>query len=183
MRIATYTLLFTIAFAMACKNKKTSLDTDKNIVLTDTTGSGKSNISTDTGANNAVAEKIVQNTNKVLPKNSSGSTNTDNAKNKTAPANGNSSAAKKESNSSTGNNNNTVNTKQDKGWSKAAKGTAIGAGSGAVIGAVVSKNKAKGAVIGAILGAGAGYAIGRNKDKKSGRVARKKAQRSASSRN
>ncbi len=56
-----------------------------------------------------------------------------------------------------------------KGWSKAAKGTAIGAGSGAVLGAVLSKNKVKGAVIGGIIGAGGGYAIGRSKDKKDGR--------------
>ncbi len=56
-----------------------------------------------------------------------------------------------------------------KGWSKAAKGTAIGAGSGAVLGAIVSKNKVKGAVIGGIIGAGGGYGIGRAKDKKDGR--------------
>lgn len=60
-------------------------------------------------------------------------------------------------------------TAKKKGWSKAAQGTAIGAGSGAVIGAVVSKNKAKGAVIGGILGAGGGFAIGRSMDKKDGR--------------
>ncbi|MEJ7830205.1 MAG: YMGG-like glycine zipper-containing protein [Segetibacter sp.] len=56
-----------------------------------------------------------------------------------------------------------------KGWSKAAKGTAIGAGSGAVLGAIISKNKVKGAVIGGVLGAGGGYTIGRSKDKKDGR--------------
>ncbi len=64
--------------------------------------------------------------------------------------------------------------KRDKGWSDAAKGTAIGAGSGAIIGAVVSKNKVKGAVIGGIIGAGGGYVIGRARDKKSGRVERNK---------
>lgn len=57
-----------------------------------------------------------------------------------------------------------------KGWSKAAKGTAIGAGSGAIVGAVVSKKKGKGAIIGGVVGAGAGYIIGRNEDKKDGRV-------------
>lgn len=55
------------------------------------------------------------------------------------------------------------------GWSKAAKGTAIGGASGAVIGAVLSKNKAKGAVIGGIVGAAGGYIFGRSKDKKDGR--------------
>lgn len=57
-----------------------------------------------------------------------------------------------------------------KGWSKAAKGAAIGAGVGAVTGAVVSKKKGKGAVIGGVVGGTAGYIIGRNKDKKDGRV-------------
>ncbi len=57
-----------------------------------------------------------------------------------------------------------------KGWSSAAKGTAIGAGSGAVLGAVISKNKAAGAVIGGVVGGVGGYVIGRNKDKKTGRA-------------
>lgn len=52
------------------------------------------------------------------------------------------------------------------GWSKAAKGTAVGGASGAVIGAVFSKNKTKGAVIGGIVGAAGGYIFGRSKDKK-----------------
>ncbi|WP_207492020.1 glycine zipper family protein [Aridibaculum aurantiacum] len=60
-------------------------------------------------------------------------------------------------------------TQKKKGWSHAAKGTAIGAGSGAVVGAVVSKNKAAGAVIGGVVGGVGGYVIGRSKDKKEGR--------------
>lgn len=53
-----------------------------------------------------------------------------------------------------------------KGWSNAAKGTVIGAGSGAVVGVIVSKDKVKGGVIGGLLGAGVGYVIGNEKDKK-----------------
>ena len=64
----------------------------------------------------------------------------------------------------------TTTTTKKKGWSKAAKGTAIGAGAGALTGVLVSKNKGKGAIIGGVLGAGAGYIIGRKKDKKDGRV-------------
>lgn len=57
-----------------------------------------------------------------------------------------------------------------KGWSKAAKGTVIGAGAGAVAGAIINKkDRGTGAVIGGILGAGAGYGIGRSMDKKDGR--------------
>ena len=57
-----------------------------------------------------------------------------------------------------------------KGWSKAAKGAAIGAGVGAVTGVIVDKKDGRGAVIGGLAGAGAGYVIGRSKDKKDGRV-------------
>lgn len=61
-------------------------------------------------------------------------------------------------------------TKAKKGWSKAAKGTAIGAGTGAVLGAVINKkNRVAGAVIGGVIGGGGGYVIGRGMDKKDGR--------------
>jgi hypothetical protein len=56
-----------------------------------------------------------------------------------------------------------------KGWSKAAKGAVIGAGSGAAAGAIITKKKGKGAIIGGIIGATGGYIIGRGKDKKDGR--------------
>jgi hypothetical protein len=61
-------------------------------------------------------------------------------------------------------------TANKKGWSKAAKGTVIGAGGGALIGAVVSKKKVQGAIIGGVVGGGTGYAIGRGEDRKDGRV-------------
>ena len=57
-----------------------------------------------------------------------------------------------------------------KGWSKAAKGTIIGALTGAAAGAIIDKrNRGAGAAIGTVLGAGAGYGIGRHLDKKDGR--------------
>lgn len=57
-----------------------------------------------------------------------------------------------------------------KGWSKAAKGTAIGAGAGAAAGALLIKNnRALGAVVGGIVGGGVGYGVGRSIDKKDGR--------------
>lgn len=60
---------------------------------------------------------------------------------------------------------------QKKGWSKAAKGAAIGGGAGAIAGAVlVKKNRVAGGAIGAIVGGGLGYIIGRSQDKKDGRV-------------
>jgi hypothetical protein len=63
-----------------------------------------------------------------------------------------------------------TNAAKKKGWSKAAKGTAIGAGTGAVLGAVINKkNRVVGGVIGGVVGGGVGYGIGRGMDKKDGR--------------
>lgn len=59
---------------------------------------------------------------------------------------------------------------EKKGWSSAAKGTAIGAGAGAIGGALIDKKHGRGAIIGGLVGGGAGYLIGRDKDKKTGRA-------------
>ena len=57
-----------------------------------------------------------------------------------------------------------------KGWSKAAKYSAIGGGSGVILGAVINKrNRAAGGAIGGLFGAGLGYLFGRSQDKKDGR--------------
>jgi len=62
-------------------------------------------------------------------------------------------------------------TDQKKGWSAAAKGTAIGAAAGAGMGALIDKDKRlRGAAIGAAIGGAGGYVIGRKKDRESGRV-------------
>ena len=54
--------------------------------------------------------------------------------------------------------------KKREGWSDAAKGATIGGVGGAVAGAVIGKG-AKGAVIGGVIGAAGGYILGRKKDK------------------
>jgi hypothetical protein len=160
-------LLIIVAVAtifLACKSKKTSLDIEPNMVLTDTSGAYKANGSSDTGVNKR--KPIVTNASKTnRPNNKSGSSDKTNAGNTNTGNSGTAAAS--------------APIARDKGWSKAAKGATIGAGTGAVLGAIVSKDKAKGAVIGAVLGAGTGYTIGRSSDKKSGRVARAKARRSA----
>lgn len=67
-----------------------------------------------------------------------------------------------------------VATNKKKGWSDAAKGTAIGAGVGAGVGALIDKDKRlRGAAIGAAIGGAGGYAVGRKSDRKSGRVQKK----------
>lgn len=60
-------------------------------------------------------------------------------------------------------------TEKKKGMSKAAKGAIIGGVGGAVVGGVATKS-AKGAVVGGVVGGTAGYIIGRQQDKKDGRV-------------
>ena len=155
---------------LSCKSKsKANLSIDKNMVMTDTALLNRSGIYGDT----AIKAGVVKNpdgtitTTTVITKTTSpaGSTNSGNNTKPTASA-------------TPSDNSGTVNTKapvkKDKGWSSAAKGTAIGAGSGAILGAVVSKKKVKGAVVGGVIGAAGGYVIGRDMDKKSGRVARSK---------
>ncbi len=74
------------------------------------------------------------------------------------------------SGSSTNYNGGSTTKTKKKGWSSAAKGTAIGAGVGALGGILIDKKDGRGAVIGGLVGAGTGYAIGRSRDVKSGRV-------------
>lgn len=65
---------------------------------------------------------------------------------------------------------NNAKTTKKKGWSKAAKYSAIGGGTGVVLGAIINKkNRVAGGVIGGVLGGGLGYGIGRSQDKKDGR--------------
>lgn len=65
---------------------------------------------------------------------------------------------------------NATQSKNKKGWSKAAQGAVIGGATGAVGGAIISKKKGTGAAIGAAVGAAGGYIIGHEKDKKDGRA-------------
>ena len=63
-----------------------------------------------------------------------------------------------------------------RGMSSAAKDAAIGGVGGAVLGGVIG-HSVGGAVIGGVLGGGAGYAIGRSRDRRTGRVAQGRAYR------
>lgn len=149
----------------ACKNKINE-DMPANMVLVDTTGLSKSNVLTDVGNNkyvindeaiskNAASEPVIVAPKKVVSTSQSGS-------------------VKSVSNAGA------APVKQDKGWSHAAKGTAVGAGTGAIFGAIVNKDhRGQGALIGTVIGAGAGYLIGRKTDKNTGRVDRAKARKAA----
>jgi len=65
----------------------------------------------------------------------------------------------------------TAKVEKKEGWSKAAKGAVIGGVAGAAGGAIINKqNRVVGAVIGGVVGAAGGYGIGRQMDKKDGRI-------------
>lgn len=164
--------IFTIAVIFtACKSKMNN-EVNKNMVLVDTTGLSKSNVLTDVGNN-----KFVINDKAVVDPTAS----------KPVAPSPKQTANNTVKNSGANNNNGTTNSptasapvKQDKGWSHAAKGTAVGAGTGAIFGAIVNKeDRGKGALIGTVIGAGTGYVIGRATDKKTGRVDRARARRAA----
>lgn len=154
-------LVITLA---ACKTKVNTAE-NKNMVLVDTTGLSKHNVLIDAGNNKyVVAEKPVAPVNKPVTRKSSANS-----------ANSNNSNTVHSSGTNTTTN---ASYPQDKGWSHAAKATAVGGGSGAILGAVLNKdNRVGGAIVGGVIGAGAGYVIGRSVDKKTGRVARAKARK------
>ena len=65
----------------------------------------------------------------------------------------------------------TAKVEKKEGWSKAVKGAVIGGVAGAAGGAIINKqNRVVGAVIGGVVGAAGGYGIGRQMDKKDGRI-------------
>lgn len=156
--------MLAIIFVFLSCNSKSNLDTNKDVITTDTSALYNSSTLTDTGT-------IVET--KAVPRGSlpaytkpgavstrhTGATGTHTST--STSGNGTSTA-------STGTGQTTSVRK--KGWSKAAKGAVIGAGAGAITGAIISKNKGKGAIIGGVVGAAGGYIIGRGKDKKDGRV-------------
>ena len=167
-----FLIVTTISVFAACKSKTaTTLDANRNMVLVDTSGLSKSNASTDVGATVVGANPQATSTNR----------NTGNTRaNRSTNNNNGGSASRSGGSGNSGSSNQESNVPaRERGWSDAAKGTAIGAGSGAVVGAILSKNKAKGAVIGGVIGGAGGYAIGRSKDRKSGRVTRQRQRRAA----
>jgi hypothetical protein len=156
--------MFAILFVIASCTSKSNLETNKDVITTDTSALYNSSLLTDTGT-------IVE-TNAV-PKGSlpaytkAGATTTRKTTSGTSTRASGSSAGTSTGTASSGTGQTTT---AKKGWSKAAKGAVIGAGTGAIAGAVISKNKGKGAIIGGVVGAAGGYIIGRSKDKKDGRV-------------
>jgi hypothetical protein len=155
----------------ACKTKVNTAE-NKNMVLVDTTYLSKHNLLIDVGNNKFVAiEKPVE---PVIEPVGEPVYSTPVRRTSTARRNNNSKTVYSSRTGTTRN----ASYPQDKGWSHAAKATAVGGGSGAILGAVLNKdNRLGGAIVGTLIGAGTGYLIGRSQDRKTGRVARAKARK------
>ncbi len=158
-----------VAATFAACNSKSDLNTNKDVILTDTSSMYRSNMTTDTGSiietsalttgrSTAVANRRATNTNRAT------TYPTRNTNRNTNRSYGNNSRSN--GGYSNSGQNNTVYRKR--GWSKAAKGAVIGGVGGAVVGGVIKGGK--GAVVGGVVGAAGGYIIGRSKDKRDGRV-------------
>jgi hypothetical protein len=160
-------LVAVVSVFAACKNSPNLPVYNKNLVLVDTTGLSKSNAVTDAASGNNIVIPANANSNVVVPATTTTTTQRSRSSSHAIyPANGTTTTTR-------------TAPRRDRGWSSAAKGTAVGAGTGAIVGALVSRNKGKGAIIGALIGGGGGYIYGRSRDRRSGRVARAKARRAA----
>jgi hypothetical protein len=186
------TLIATAAIFAACSNDK-DLETNKDVVLTDTTGMYKSNYSTDVSpADNdkeevapAAQTKVIRETRVVYvdrtPKATRQTireaspvepvtapveqTQTSNTGTSTLPGTTTPGSTGTVGTNTGSETTTPAETEKKEGWSKAAKGAVIGGVGGAVAGAILSKKKGKGAIIGGVIGAAGGYILGRKKDK------------------
>ena len=161
----------------ACHNN--DLDTQKDVVVTDTAGMYKSNASTDTalknqGLNNTEPQVITETRTvyvdrrpKTTRRATTTKTNSQSQSNTTQANSTNQSEGVNTANSGTVSTP-TSQPAEKKGWNNSTKGAVIGGVGGAVVGAVISKKKGTGAVIGGVLGAAGGYILGKKKDKAQG---------------
>lgn len=160
--------IFALAAMFAACKRTTNETANKNMVLVDTTGLHKSNALTNVGGKYVITNtdnEVVNNTTKKQTAARTQTSRSENTETSYSKVNSNQSAAA---------------IPEDKGLSHAAKGAMVGAGTGAATGAILNKeHRGRGAIIGTVIGAGAGYIIGRQTDKKTGRVDRARARKAA----
>ena len=177
-----YYIVFIIAFLFGACQTKQDIKANGHLVPLDTTRIYNNNILSDTAKmkssdpNTGVKKTVTTTTTTTEPLNNGAS---DVVKNKAVVAAGRKSTIQHKGSGATYVEPSPV---RPKGISSAAKGAAIGGVGGAIVGGVIGHN-AKGAIIGGVLGGGAGYAIGRSKDRRTGRVARGRAYRRHKRRN
>jgi len=153
-----FNILLAGSILVACNNRS-NLDTNKDVLLTDTSKMYNSNILTDTGSviQASALNKGTKYNVAVTNRNTSPVSRTTTHRSSAVATNNGTTTTT------------TTTTTRKKGWSHAAKDATIGGVGGAVTGAIISHNKVKGAVIGGVLGAAGGYILGRSRDKKEGR--------------
>ena len=174
-------MITTAAVFTACSNES-SLETNKDVVVTDTTGMYNSNAATDTGAV-LTNEQPVTTEPKVITRTQTRTVYVDRTPKQTTQkttqkttqsqqqtqANNTGADNSGSASNGSGTDASTTSTSQpaekEKGMSNSTKGAVIGGVGGAVTGAILSKKKGKGAIIGGVIGAAGGYILGRKKDK------------------
>lgn len=171
-------MVLAVSSVFAACGSKTDIETEKDLMVTDTTGMYNSNVSTDTATgviDEAVvapaAPKVVTQTRTVY---------VDRTPKRTTQRNVPTTSTQTQTTTNTGTGTTTTGTgtgtttgtttpapkEEDKGWSNSTKGAVIGGAAGAVGGAILSKKKGKGAIIGGVVGAAGGYILGKKKDNK-----------------
>ena len=162
-----------IAAIFAACQSKSDLNTNKDMIVTDTSAMYRSNMMTDTGS--VIQTTTLKNGN--TPLNSAAVANKPVVINNYYNTTPRTTSTHRSTSRNSGTYNNsgssgpttTTTTTRRRGWSHAAKDATIGGVGGAVAGAVISKNHGKGAIIGGVVGAAGGYILGRGKDKREGR--------------
>ena len=175
----------TSIFAACNDRSETELETQKNVVTTDTSSMYNSNVSTDTGTavvtdqappaastTTIIRERTIYvdrtpkaktTTKKSVPQvNNVPQTQTNTGTGTTTTTNTGTGST---TTAGTGTTETTPAPKEKEGMSNATKGAVLGGVGGAIGGAVISKKKGKGAIIGGVLGAAGGYILGKKKDK------------------
>jgi len=165
-------MVLAVSSIFAACGSKTDIETEKDLMVTDTTGMYNSNVSTDTATVVPDEEAVVT---PVAPKTVTRTRTVyvDRTPKSNTQSNVPATSTQTQTNTTTGTGTTTTGTttttapkEEDKGWSNSTKGAVIGGAAGAVGGAILSKKKGKGAVIGGVVGAAGGYILGKKKDNK-----------------
>jgi hypothetical protein len=163
-----------LATAFAACQSKSDLNTNKDMIVTDTSAMYRSNMMTDTGS-------VIQTTtlkNGTTPMGTAAAANRPVVINNYYGSSPNTGTAHRStstrrgayaSSGGTGSGTTTTTTTRRRGWSHGAKDAVIGGVGGAVAGAVIDKRHGQGALIGGVVGAAGGYILGHGKDKREGR--------------
>ena len=168
-------MVLAVSSVFAACGSRTDIETEKDLMVTDTTGMYNSNVSTDTATTVPVEEEVAPAAPKVVTQ--TRTVYVDRTPKSTTQRNVPTTTTNTQTTTNTGTGTTTTTgtgtttttpapKEEDKGWSNSTKGAVIGGAAGAVGGAILSKKKGKGAIIGGVVGAAGGYILGKKKDNK-----------------